>query len=56
MVDMVELGDELWREYVRRQLAEMRAVNFHEGPFQAGWESAIEEIEERLGVQDEAHD
>ena len=40
---MVELGDELWREYVRRQLAEMRAVNFHEAGRRLG---LIEDPEE----------
>ncbi len=48
MIDPAELTDELWREFVKQQLAEMLAIHWYDGPFKAGWASAIEELEERL--------
>jgi hypothetical protein len=56
MVDLIELTEELWRAYIEQQLQEMLAIKWHDGAFKSGWESAIEEFQERLRqpVQQEA--
>ena len=33
------------------QFQEMLAFRFHDGPFKAGWESAIEEMQVRVGIE-----
>ena len=48
---LIELEGELWRANVIKQLTEMKAIRYHDGPFRAGWECAIEEIETRLEIE-----
>lgn len=48
-VDMTELATELWRAFLEQQFLEMLGINWQDGPFRAGWESAIEELRSRIG-------
>ena len=48
-MDPAELTAELYAAWFRQQLEEMVAIRMNEGPFRAGWESAIEEIAVRFG-------
>ena len=63
-IDLIELEGELWREYLRRQLREMlindggklryQQLDGLVGPFQAGWQLAIEEVALAIGIDYEA--
>lgn len=46
---LIELAGALEVEKVRHVIAQLRAIRFREGPFQAGYETAIDELEVRLG-------
>ena len=60
-IDLVELNDELWIASVRKHLEEMwwredgterySRRSSLPGPFQSGFQLAIEEIAERLGIE-----
>ena len=47
-IDLVDLENELWKAFLDRHLTEMSAQRGFRGPFKAGWESAIEEIQTRI--------
>ncbi len=58
-IDLVELENELWRESLRRLLQGMLlredgAERYLPGPFQAGWQSAIEEVALYIGIDYDA--
>lgn len=43
---------EVSEDYLIKQLGEMKAINYHDGPFKAGWDTAIEEVEARLHLNE----
>ena len=47
---LIELAGALEQEWLRKTIAELRAMKFREGPFQAGFETAIDEIETRCNL------
>ena len=51
-VDLVELESELWRAKLEKELGEMKALSARltQGPHTWGWDSAIEEVEARMGL------
>ncbi len=55
-IDLIELNDELWKVSVKKNLEEMwwredGTERYLPGLFQAGFQIAIEEIAERLGIK-----
>ena len=53
---LLALSEELPLAYIRQQIKEMHKIRFHEGPFKAGWDGALEEIETSLGFPCRRHD
>jgi len=48
--EVVELAAALEQEWLAKSIAEMRAIKFHDGAFNAGYEAALDEIETRCNI------